>query len=351
MDFVFEIQSVGGRDGQSARSRRKGVCLTMEKIVVAGPFNASMRGALAEAIPADRYEMTFIDAPEQYAAFEDADYIILRTLSIGREDIARMKKVKLIQRWGAGFDTVDIQAAGEKGIQVAVTAGMNATPVSEMALALALAVYRNIVPLTNGIMAGRWEREAYSKRSYTLNGKRVGIYGIGNIGRKVAALYRAFGSEVIYYDPYRLPPEKEAELGVRFVQEDELWRTSDIITLHAPLTEETRGIVNRDVVARMKEGAVLINTARQELVELSAVAQALESGHLLGAGFDAIDEEVAQDNPFAGMTNVVLTTHLGGNTVDNAVHMAKRCAEQIQLVSGGGTLAAPHLVNGQYLKG
>lgn len=318
---------------------------------MAGPFDASMRRALAEVVPADLYEMTFIDAPEQYGAFEDADYIILRTLSIGREDIARMKKVKLIQRWGAGFDTVDIQAAGEKGIQVAVTAGMNATPVSEMALALALAVYRSIVPLTNGIMAGRWERDAYSKRSYTLNGKRVGIYGIGNIGRKVAALYRAFGSEVIYYDPYRLSPEKESEMGVRFVCEDELWQTSDIITLHAPLTDETRGIVDCKVIDQMKDGAVLINTARQELVDLCAVAQALKSGHLLGAGFDAIDEDISRNNPFAGMTNVVLTAHLGGNTVDNAGHMAKRCAEQIQLVSGGGTLAAPHLVNGQYLKG
>lgn len=322
----------------------------MEKIVIAGPFNASMKKALAEFIPSSQFEVQYITSTEEYGAFEEADYIILRTLSIGKQDMEKMSRVKLIQRWGAGFDTVDIAAAGEKGIQVAVTAGMNATPVAEMTLALTLAVYRNVVPLTTGIMNGSWDREEYSKRSYTLNGKRVGVYGIGNIGRKVAALFKAFGSEVLYYDPYPLKPEQENELGVRLVTEDELWQNSDIITLHAPLLDSTRGIVNADTLAKMKDGAVLINTARQEMMDMQAVAQALQCGRLLGAGFDAIDEDIVQNNPFAGMSNVVLTPHLGGNTVDNAVHMARRCAEQICAVSRGEVLEAPHLVNGQHLK-
>lgn len=321
----------------------------MEKIVIAGPFNASMKKALADVIPASEFAVSYITSVEEYDAFQDADYIILRTLSIGKQDMEKMGKVKLIQRWGAGFDTVDVEAAGRRGIQVAVTAGMNATPVSEMALALALAVYRNLVPLTNGVMNGRWDREEFSKRSYTLNAKRVGVYGIGSIGRKVAVLFKAFGSDVVYYDPFPLKPEQEQAMGVRLVTEDELWRDSDIVTLHAPLLDSTRGVVNADVVAQMKDGAVLINTARQELVDMDAVAEALKSGHLLGAGFDAIDEDILKNNPFAGMNNVVLTTHLGGNTVDNAVHMAKRCAEQIAAVSRGETLVAPHLVNGQYM--
>ena len=321
----------------------------MEKIVVAGPFNPSMRKALSEAIAQDAFEMEYIASPEEYGKFEEADYVILRTLSIDAEQMKLLKKAKLIQRWGAGFDTVDIEAAGRQGIQVAITAGMNATPVSEMALALMLAVYRNLVPMTDGIMAGRWEREEYSKRSYTLNGKTVGIYGAGNIGRKVARLCQAFGARVIYYDPFRLKPEMEAEMDLTYVSPEDLFASADILSLHAPLTEETRGIVNAKTLAQMKDGAVLINTAREELVDHEAVAAALRSGKLLGAGFDAIEAHFAEENPFKGISNVVLSGHLGGNTVDNAVHMARRIAEQIAAVSRGERLAPPHLVNGQFL--
>ena len=247
-------------------------------------------------------------------------------------------------------DPRDIAAAGKRGIPVAVTAGMNATPVSEMALALMLAVYRNVVPMTLDAMDGTWSRESYAKRSYTVSGKTVGIYGIGNIGRKVAALVKAFSAEVIYYDPFRLPENQEAELGVTFVDPDTLLRKSDILSLHAPLTEQTRNFICAETLAKMKDGAVLINTAREELVDYAAAAQALRSGKLLGAGFDAIEEDLVRSNPFVGLKNVVLTQHLGGNTTDNAVQMARRIAQQITAVRDGKKLEKPHLVNGDYLQ-
>lgn len=321
----------------------------MEKICVVGPFNPAMRKALEEAFPPG-FELEYIPSYEEYPRLEEADYIVMRTLELKGDSLDLLKRCKLIQRWGAGFDSVDIQRAGEMGILVAVTAGINAAPVSEMALALMLAVYRNLVPMTNGIMNGRWEREAFSKRSYTISGKRVGIFGIGNIGRRVAALCTAFGAEVFYYDPYRLTAEREAQLQVTYCDADTLWRTCDIVTLHSPLTEDTRHMANERTLGMMKKNAVLINTARSELVDLTALAVALREERLLGAGLDAVEEELAWDNPLAGLPNVVLTAHLGGNTVDNAVHMAKRCAEQICAVSAGNTLSAPHLVNGQFLK-
>lgn len=321
----------------------------MERIVVAGPFNEIMRAALVNAIPNEAFSMEFIDTYEQFDKLNDADYIILRTLSIDRDRIKKLHKAKLIQRWGAGFDTVDIAAAGENGIQVAVTAGMNAVPVSEMALALALAVYRNLVPLTNSVMDGRWERDQFGKRSFTISGKCVGILGMGNIGKRVAALYNAFGAEVIYFDSYRLTPEQEKEQNVFYTELEELWKRSDIISLHAPLTNDTQDIVNKAAFDLMKPGTVLINTARYELVDIQAATDALKSGKLLGAAFDAIEQEFPADNPFSGMDNVVLTPHLGGNTTDNTAHMAKRCAEQIIQVSQGARLTPPHLVNGRYL--
>ena len=322
----------------------------MEKVVAIGPFNPNMCAALTAAIPKDRFQLVFAGEEPEYQQIRDADYIILRTLRIDRDHMRYLEKAKLIQRWGAGFDTVDIEEAGRRGIQVAVTAGMNAVPVAELALSLALAVYRNLVPLTSDIMNGRWSREAYSRRSYTIAGKTVGIYGMGNIGRKVAGLYKAFGAEVIYYDPYPLRPEQERQMGITPVPQEQLWQKSDIVTLHAPLTQETRRVVGEAALAQMKDHAVLVNTAREELVDYQAVAAAIRSGKLLGAGFDAIESSFIDNNPFSGMDNVVLTPHLGGNVVDIAGSMAARCGEQILAVSRGKRLEPPHLVNGRYLK-
>ena len=321
----------------------------METIAVFGPFNGAMQTALNNALPQPCFHLIF--SPEiDRELLRQADYVILRTLRLDAPEIALLDKCRLIQRWGAGFDTVDIAAAGRCGIPVAVTAGMNAVPVSEMALALMLAVYRNLVPMTRDTMEGVWSRETYAKRSYTISGKTVGIYGIGNIGRKVAALTRAFGAEVIYYDPFRLPEDREKELGVTFVDPDTLVKDSDILSLHAPLTQQTRNFICADTLAKMKDGAVLINTAREELVDYAAVAQALKEGKLLGAGFDAIEEDLIRTNLFEGLQNVVLTQHLGGNTTDNALQMAQRIAQQINAVRNGEKLTSPHLVNGAYLQ-
>lgn len=321
----------------------------MIRICVVGPFNPSMRAYLSEAFGPE-YVLKYVGSYEEYTELYDADFIIIRTLELREQYIRELSRCKLIQRWGAGFDSVDIKAAGECGIPVAVTVGVNATPVSEMTIALMLAVYRNIVPMNASIMNGSWEREEFSKHSYTINGKVVGIFGMGNIGRKVARLAQAFGAKVLYYDPYRLSAEQEKELNVLYCEPDRVWKESDLISLHSPLTEETRYMANAGTLSLMKKNAVLINTARPELVDIGALAAELKSGHLLGAGLDAIDESIIHDNPLKDVPNVVLTAHLGGNTVDNAFYMAQRCSEQIQAVFHGEKLKAPHLVNAEFLK-
>ncbi len=320
----------------------------MEKVLVIGPFNETMKNALAQSFD-EGFELEYITSREEYGRLKDADYVILRTLDLTAEDISTMEKVKLIQRWGAGYDTVDTKAAGGKGIPVAITFGINSQPVAEMTLALTLAVYRNLVPMTTGIQEGKWERETYAKTSYTINGKTVGIVGIGNIGRKAAALFQAFGAKVIYYDLFRLSPERESELDLVYSDLNDIWGKCDIISLHAPATPETAGIVNAKSLQKMKNGAVLINTAREELIVMEDLVEAVKNGKLLGVGLDAIDENTMAERPFEGLENVVLSAHLGGNTADNAVHMAKRCAEQIGAVSKGETLVEPHLVNRAFL--
>ncbi len=322
----------------------------MEKVLVIGPFNEAMKAALRDSIDATRFELEYITSRDEYEKIAGADYIVLRTLNLDADDISKMEGIKLIQRWGVGYETVDIEAAAKKNIPVAITFGMNSQPVAEMAMALMLAVLRGIVPMTVGIQEGKWEREIYTKNSYTINGKTVGIIGIGNIGRKVAAMCQAFGANVIYYDLFRLSPEREKELNLTYYDLDEIWDKCDIISLHAPATPETRHMLNKESLAKMKEGAVVINTAREELVDMPALIQALKDGKLLGAGLDAIEEETMKELSFAGMENVVLTAHLGGNTADNSVHMAKCIAEHISDVSAGKKLSAPHCVNADMLK-
>lgn len=316
----------------------------MEKVLVIGPFNQGMKSALLSAFPKD-FELEFIGSRDDYGKLADADYAILRTLTITADDIAGMKNMKLIQRWGAGYDTVDIEAAAAKGIPVAVCFGVNSTPVSEMALALMLAVYRNVVPLTNGIKNGVWEREKYSAGSHTISGKTVGVIGMGSIGRKVSALVQAFGARVLYYDAFRMNEEQEKENGVEFCPLEDIWGQCDIITLHVPLLDSTVKMVNERTIGMMKDGAVLINTAREELVDLDALKQALESGKLAGAGLDAIEQSTAAAGVFGDVPNLVCTPHLGGNTADDAVQMAERCAQQICAVSRGEKLQRPHVVN------
>lgn len=317
----------------------------MEKVLVIGPFNDAMKKALLESFPPE-FSLEFITSRDDYGKLADADYTILRTLSINADDIAGMKNMKLIQRWGAGYDTVDIKAAAGKGIPVAVCYGVNSTPVAEMTVALMLAVYRNVVPLTVGIQNGAWERESYAKLSHTINGKTVGILGIGNIGRKVAAIVKAFGAKVIYYDVFRLSAEQEQANGFEYSELDDIWGKCDIISLHVPLLESTMKMVNEETIARMRDGAVLVNTAREELVDLEALRGALASGKLAGAGLDAIEEASVASRPFEGISNIVLTPHLGGNTADDAAQMAQRCADQICAVSRGEKLSPPHVVNG-----
>lgn len=317
----------------------------MEKVVVVGPFNNAMRAALNDRL-SDKFTLEYITSREEYGILADADYAILRTLNFTAADIDAMKNIKLIQRWGAGFDTVDIKAAAEKNIPVAVCYGINSTPVAEMTVALMLSVYRNIVPLTVGIQDGVWERESFAKFSHTISGKTVGIIGIGNIGRKVANIVKAFGAKVVYYDAFRLNEEMEKANEYEFCPLDDIWGKCDIISLHVPLLDSTMKMANAETIAKMKEGSILINTAREELVDLEALRDALASGKLAGAGLDAIEQSTMASKPFEGLKNIVLTPHLGGNTADDVAAMAQRCADQICAISRGEKLTPPHVVNG-----
>ncbi len=322
----------------------------MEKIALVGPFNSKMQASFQKIMP-EGFEFFLVPSTEDYDKLQDADYIVFRTLELREATIKNLHKTKFIQRWGAGYDIIDIKAAGEHNIPVAVMSGINSTQVAEMTILLTLAVLRNLIKVHNGIMNEQWPKNEFMKRMFVINGKLVGIVGLGSIGTKVAALFRAFGAEVQYFDMARRTAEMEMEYGVRYVSFEELLKTSDIVSLHVPLEGKTKHMMNKETIALMKPTAVLINTSRGNVIDEAELCDALSKDRLLGAGLDVFENEpILKGSPLRSLQNVVMSPHVGGNTVDNSDNMAGRAIENIVNVSKGQPVRSADLVNAQYLQ-
>jgi D-3-phosphoglycerate dehydrogenase / 2-oxoglutarate reductase len=321
----------------------------MEKVALVGALDVHMRSLIEGLLP-EGFRTEYVPTPAEYDRLRDADYIVVRTVSIRADAIATLTRTKLIQRWGVGYDIIDIEAAGAKNIPVAVMSGINAIQVAELAVMLMLAVYRNLIPLHNGFMEGKWLKAEYIDRSFMISGKTIGLVGFGNIGRKVARRVKAFGAEVLYHDVIRPGMKVEEELGVSYAPLDHLFKTADIVSLHVPLSGATRGLIDRNAIELMKPTAVVINTSRGGVVNQADLVAALGNGRLLGAGLDVYESEPLKENhPFSSLKNVVITPHVGGNTVDNNPVMARRAVDNIVRVSKGLPVNAEDLVNAQFL--
>ena len=321
----------------------------MIKIGVTGVYFEGAKKALIENVPAG-FEIEFISDKKDYNKLENVEYIINR-LAVDNDVLRNAKNVKLLQKWGAGFDDCDIALAGELGIPVANCPGVNARPVAELALMHMLSVYRNLIAINRNLTKGIWPKSEFFGRSYMIHGKTVGIIGLGNIGKKVAPMVKALGATVQYFDIVR-QKEQEDENGYTFVEFEELLKTSDIITIHCPLNDSTVDMIGEKEFSLMKETAILINTARGPIVNERALIDALERETILGAGVDNFNEEpVSYDYPLLQMQNVSATAHAGGNTADNDVNMVNYCYSNIVNFENGLPLNNERdLINGQYLK-
>lgn len=238
--------------------------------------------------------------------------------------------LRFVQKFGVGYDKIDIGAARAQGVGVAIANGMNAVPVAELVLMFILALYRKFQYMDRTMRAGQWVKAEMRSKAYSLRGKTVGIAGFGFIGREVARRVLAFDARVIYYDKFRRTPEEESALGAEYVPFDTLLERADVLTLHLPSTPETRNLIDATRLARMKPTALLINTARGELVVEPDLVAAIRAGHLMGAAFDVYQKEPIDPNsPLFGLDNVLLTPHVGGTVLDNVSHMARHCFENV----------------------
>ncbi|GBD47762.1 phosphoglycerate dehydrogenase [Methylopila sp. Yamaguchi] len=240
--------------------------------------------------------------------------------------LANASRLKVIGRAGIGVDNVDLPAATAKGVIVMNTPFGNSITTAEHAIAMMFAVAREIPAADASTQAGKWEKNRFM--GVEITSKTLGIIGCGNIGSIVAERAIGLKMRVIAFDPF-LSPERAQDLGVEKVELDELFARADFITLHTPLTEKTRNVIDRQALFRMKKGVRIVNCARGGLVDEAALREALDAGHVAGAGFDVFTTEPATENPLFGHPGVVCTPHLGAATTEAQENVALQVAEQM----------------------
>jgi D-3-phosphoglycerate dehydrogenase len=253
--------------------------------------------------------------------------------------------VRLIQKYGVGIDKIDVEAARRAGIPVAIAAGANAAPVSELALALMIAVNRRMAFADRETRAGRWPRNVMRSSCFQLDGKTVGLLGFGAIARQTARRLAGFDVDVLYHSRQRADRATEDSLRARAVSLDELLAGSDILSLHVPLTPATRHLIDAAALRKMKPGAILINTARGAVVDETALYEALASGQLRGAGLDVYSTEPPRpDHPLFRLDNVVVMPHAGGGVFDNVPRVMGHAFDNMRRLLAGQALPAADVV-------
>lgn len=241
-------------------------------------------------------------------------------------------RLRVLSKYGIGVDKIDVEAATEMGIPVCYTPGVNHTTVAEHCFSLLLALYKNLVTEVNYTRSGQWKRLI----GHEIMGKRLGIVGLGRIGKEVAIRARAFGLELVGYDLY-WPEAFAAELGIEKAESvDALLESADIVSLHTNLTEETRNLINLQRLSRMKDGVIIINCARGELVSTDAMVHALKIGKVGGYGTDVLDEEPPRaDHPLLAEPNCLVTPHIGSRTYESVVRQASAAVNNLILAMKG----------------
>lgn len=318
-----------------------------ETILITGPSLAPAAVAvLSDAGYEPVYLPPYADATvlKSYVADRRPVGIISR---MGRIDAAIFEaapQLRIVSKHGVGVDNIDVDAASDHGVPVIVASGANAVSVAEHAMALLFAVAKRVVQLDQGLREGRWEKPDFKGRE--LAGSKMGLVAFGAIAQQMARLAKAFDMEVVAYDPYG----EEAvfdKFGVARVDSlEDLLKDCHVVSLHCPLTEQTRGLINRDRLALMRDDAILINTARGGLIDEPALVEALDAGRIAGAGLDTFAKEPpSKDHPFFASDRVVLTPHIGGVTTAANARVGVEAAQGVVDYLAGRALPPSRIVN------
>jgi D-3-phosphoglycerate dehydrogenase len=296
-------------------------------------LNKPMEQMLIDMCPSD-VELRFLEPNiGKKGRLEEAECFIDTTFRCTKEIIDSAPDLKLIQRTGVGVDMVDVAYAKQKGIPISICKGFNATSVAELTLLFILALYRHLAVVDLLTKKGEWHTWTFRHESFELFDKTVGVVGGGTIGKEVIKRVNGFGAKIIYTDVFRMSLEDEKKLNCKFVNLNELLSGSDVVTLHVPLLDETNGMIGEKQFEMMKPSAVLINTARSQLVDDKALVEALKNGQIWGAAVDIFEPS----DPLFGLDipHFISTPHLGAATYDNFYRCYKLCLENAQRIGRG----------------
>jgi len=267
-------------------------------------------------------------------AAENADAILVTYAKLNENILRSLKNCKAIGRFGIGVDNIDLKVAGELGISVNYVPDYCLDEVSDQAMAMIISMARKIPQSNKLVQSGRWEMPAVVPM-YRLRGKTVGLIGFGNIPRLMTPKAQAFGFNVIAADPYA-PKELFEKYGVESVSMDELYEKSDFISVHAPLLPETKGLVNKDAFKKMKDTAIIVNTARGPLINEKDLIEALDKNEIGGAGLDVVETEPLPENsPLIGRDNVILAPHTAFYSVEALEELQTKAASDVARVLNG----------------
>ncbi|MBI4083736.1 MAG: hypothetical protein HY423_14115 [Candidatus Lambdaproteobacteria bacterium] len=278
--------------------------------------------------------------PEQLAKVADVDAFYVFNGIVNEQIIAAAKKLKIVQRPGVGFDSIDLEAAKRHSVYVCNTAGNNRVKVAEHTMMLMLAVAQHAVPVHELTRQARWEEaRSFTKSHFEFKGKQIGIVGFGNIGTELAKRARGFEMQIVYNDIKKIDPQIIETTGARFMEKEELFATSDVVSVHTPLTAKTRGLVDAGMLARMKPTSILICCARGNIVDEPALRRALDEGKLAGAGIDVYSvEPVEKENPLLGAKNIVLSSHIAGGSMEGSKRAIQLSHENIRALVEDGVV-------------
>ncbi|TDH18135.1 phosphoglycerate dehydrogenase [Mycobacteroides franklinii] len=284
----------------------------------------------------DGVEVRWVDGPDRpalLAAVPDADALLVRSATtVDAEVLAAGTKLKIVARAGVGLDNVDVKAATARGVLVVNAPTSNIHSAAEHAVTLLLSTARQIPAADASLKAHTWKRSSFNGTE--IFGKTVGVVGLGRIGQLFAQRLAAFGTHIVAYDPY-VSAARAAQLGIELLTLDELLGRADFISVHLPKTPETAGLIGKDALAKTKPGVIIVNAARGGLIDEAALADAIRSGHVRGAGLDVFATEPCTDSPLFELDQVVVTPHLGASTSEAQDRAGTDVAASVKLALAG----------------
>lgn len=304
---------------------------TRPVVLIAEKLAPSVLDLLGDSVEVRNVDGT--DRPALLSALADADALLVRSATqVDAEALAATTKLKVVARAGVGLDNVDVPAATARGVMVVNAPTSNIVSAAEHAAALLLAVARRVPAADASLRKGEWKRSSFN--GVELNGKTAGIVGLGKIGQLLGARLAAFGMKLIAYDPY-VSAARAAQLGIELVSLDELLERADTISIHLPKTAETKGLIGKEQLAKVKPNVIIVNDARGGLIDETALADALREGRVGGAGIDVFASEPCTDSPLFELSSTVVTPHLGASTTEAQDRAGTDVARSVLLALAG----------------